>query len=152
MSTFEELHFYRGFSARHDLSSPKLHFTRKDRRARDIKPEIHSAADKWFTTKFGIAYRSQSVFVTSDLNVALAYADSPLHVGRIVPVGEYRFCWSKQVRDMMQLFIGGCAPENIHKELDGANYIEGDLDAAHRSGHEVMLFCDTYYSFPIVKN
>ena len=148
MSTFDDLIFYRGFSARRDMTQRQVHVTRKDRRPRDLSPEIHASADAWFMKNFGVFYRSQSVLVTSDLNVAIAYADSPAHVARVVPIDKYSFCWSKQLRDMMELFIGGVVVDRVHQELDAAGYTESDLPSAHSSGHEVMLFCDSYLSIP----
>lgn len=75
-----------------DMSLRQVHVTRKDRRPRDLSPEIHASADEWLMKNFGVFYRSQSVFVTSDLNVAIAYADSPAHVARVVPIDNYSFC------------------------------------------------------------
>ncbi|MFJ4496618.1 hypothetical protein [Pseudomonas atacamensis] len=149
MPTFDDLVFYRGFSASHDMTQRQVHVTRKNRRARDLSPEIHASADEWFMKNFGVFYRSQSVFVTSDLNVAIAYAESPAHVGRVIPIDKYSFCWSKQLRDMMELFIGGALAGRVHQELDAAGYTEADLSSAHASGHEVMLFCDSYLSIPL---
>ena len=149
MYSFENLQFYRGLSSGHDLTKPTILKTRKDRKPRDLPEHIHSTADQWFFDVFGVRYRSQSLFVTSDLNVAAAYAFSSSHIARILPLGDYSFCWSKDVRDMMELFIGNSSMSPVREQLESANYIQTDLNAAHGRGHEVMLFCDTYICIPI---
>lgn len=131
-----------------DMSLRQVHVTRKDRHPRDLSPEIHASANEWLMKNFGVFYRSQSVFVTSDLNVAVAYADSSAQVARVVPIDNYSFCWSKQLRNMMELFIGGVVIGRVHQELDAAGYTKSDLSSAHSSGHEVILFCDSYLSIP----
>lgn len=149
MYTFENLEFYRGLSKEHDLTKPTILCTRKDRMPRDLPEHIHAAADQWFLDEFGVKYRSQSLFVTSGLNVAAAYAYSSSHIARILPLGDYSFCWSTHVRDMMELFIGNSSMNSVRDELASANYIQSDLCSAHGSGHEVMLFCEKYICIPL---
>jgi hypothetical protein len=101
--------------------------------------------------RFGLKFRSAAIFVTSDLSSAARYAHTPQHVSRIVPLGDYRFCWSPLVADML------CIPEFLYFEseqklfsaLDRFQYQCDDLSSANQSGNEVMLSCEHYIGMPI---
>lgn len=146
--TFEFLSFYRGVSARYETRHPTLHATRRDRLPRDMKPELHQLADEWFFKKFGIKYRSQSLFLSSDENVATSYAASAFHVMRIIPIGEYSYCWSSSIQDLLQICITDQREENLLHTLENSNYKQTDLAQAHAYRHEVMLFCERYICIP----
>ncbi len=144
--TFEVLPFYRGM-AKHDPNVPIVVETRKDRVPRDTDKAIHGRADAWFERRFGIKYRSQSVFITSNKFTAAGYAGhSERHVFRIIPLGSYRYCWSPKALDMLALVASASMP--IEDLLAGAGYTESSLQRAHDLGHEVMLFCEEYIAIP----
>jgi hypothetical protein len=152
MESFETLQFFRGVSARVDPSFPSVHEVRKDRKPRDAAPAFHKIADDWFNAKFGIRYRSQALFVTSREFTAKHYATSDNHVMRIVPLTEYRYCWSPQVIDLLFLSkqVEQKSVAEIQESLVALDYREDGLAQAHAKGHEVMLFCDRYIAIPIV--
>lgn len=147
--SFESLIFYRGLSSQYDTTYPSLHQTRKNRQPRDVASDVHNAADKWFFNRFGVRYRSEAIFVSSDKNIASAYASSPAHVARIIPLGPYSYCWSRALSDLLQVCMHNPSIPDLVTELDSANYIESDLEGAFRLGHEVMLFCDSYICIPV---
>jgi len=148
LESFETLSFYRGKSGELSTDAPIICETRKDRRPRNTPPEIHENADAWFEMKFGIKYRSQAIFLTGNHFVARAYAASDKHVFRIIPVGPYKYCWSTKIDDMLSISIGSSTCGSIDDALNKAGYIESNLKGAHDSGHEVMLYCDTYIAIP----
>jgi len=147
-SSFENLAFFRGFSLKEPPQTPVLFRTRKDRRPRDLHVDLHQQADEWFKNKFGVPYRSQAVFVTSSRFVAENYAADKGFVARIIPIGNYRFCWSPKNSDLLflQTSLGNLTVEDY---LNGSNYQESDLLLAHQTAHEVMLYCDSYIAIPI---
>ena len=149
MSSFEVLSFYRGLSARYDIAHPSVHTTRKDRRPRDMRKHFHDVADDWFLAKFGVRYRSQAVFVSSNVDVASAYAATSNHIVRVIPLGPYRYCWSSQFSDLLEVCLHSPDIEEFKEDLVNARYKENCLEDAHRLGHEVMIFCESYICIPI---
>src|SRR5690242_373049 len=101
MSTFEDLSFYRGVSTRYRTDRPSVIIPRRDRRPRNSSVDFHEVADRWFARRFGIAYRSRGVFLTSGIVSATAYAATAAHVMRIVPISAYRYCWSPKISDLL---------------------------------------------------
>jgi hypothetical protein len=111
--------------------------------------DLHNAADDWFLENFGVRYRSQSIFLSSNTNTAAAYAATPDHIARIIPLGPYRYCWSTQLSDLLELCMFRPDIDTLKRELRSAHYKEDSLEEAHRLGHEVMLFCESYVCLPI---
>jgi len=151
MNTFETLTFFRGASAQQDVQKTSIKRVRKDRRPRDTPLHLHNVADEWFLKSFGVRFRSQALLVTAIQTTATAYAASPSHVFRIVPLDHYSFCWSPKVADMLQLIDATTTPDALLRALDRAGYRDDDLDAAHASGNEVMLACERYAAIPIAE-
>ena len=151
MSTFESLAFYRGVSDKYPADRPYIFTPRCDRRPKNSPLRFHEIADQWFESRFGIAYRSRGLFLTSGLLSATTYAASPDHVMRIVPLTIHSYCWSPSVSDL--LFeanrLANSPIEEIESFLDSAQYCEGDLKDAHDTGYEVMLFCEQYIAIPV---
>lgn len=124
---------------------------RMDRRPRDSSLAFHEAADQWFESRFGVRYRSQSVFVTASPLSARIYAASPSHVMRVIPMSTYKYCWSPAVSDLIfaaTKYADG-SHEQVNAYLDQAAYRESELNEAHASGHEVMLSCERYIAIPV---
>lgn len=149
MQTFESLPFYRGVSVKHPLDRAIIVTPRKDRRPRDTNIQLHTEADNWFLQNFGVAYRSQAVFVTPQIHIARGYAATPNHVVRVIPLSSYTFCWSRKIADMLTLCMNPADTRPIACKLHGSEYIESNLADAHHSGNEVMLKCDSYISIPL---
>lgn len=146
--SFETLSFYRGFANVKKPTTPLIFTTRKDRIPRDMPEDLHNAANEWFFRKFGIYFRSQALFVTGSKFIALNYAKEEGFVARIIPLGDYRICWSRKNSDLLFLRT---RPKGVTVEsyLENSNYQVSDLGAAQASNHEVMLYCDTYVAIPI---
>lgn len=142
MKSFENLPFIRGVSR--SSQHPFVESTPTNRKPRDIEITLHEAADLWFLRRFGVRFRSQSIFVTSLQVVASAYGPS---VFRILPLSEYRYCWSKKTSDLLSI-LKGANVVDVPSLLDAAQYVDTDLEGAHRAGHEVMLHCEKYVAIP----
>lgn len=147
-SSFETLAFYRGISSPFNIEHPSMRRVRKDRVPRNMSHELHGRADTWFYEKFGVRYRSQALFVTSSSFIATNYAATQGAVVRVIPVGPYRYCWSKKRSDLL-FFNASENKTTIEEYLDDSNYIETDLKDAFSSGNEVMLYCEQYVAIPI---
>lgn len=152
MSTFESLVFYRGVSKDNPTDYPYVKTTRKDRKPRASSEHFHKIADQWFLENFGVAYRSQAIFTTSLALSAGTYAASEKHLVRVIPISAYKYCWSPIISDLLFTAkdYAKANEEDINLKLDSAGYREDDLLEAHKSGHEVMLFCDEYICIPVL--
>lgn len=130
------MNIYRGF-----VNRPKVGVilkTRKDRKPRDSSIELHNEADEYFFKKFGIKFRSQSIFCTGDIQSAKKYGK----VAKIKPIGDSQICWSPKCFDLIE-------KEDFHwmttEEFILENeYQIGNLDKAIESGNEIMIHCDRY--------
>jgi len=149
MHSFENLAFLRGTSAAWPTDRPYLNKPRSSRIPRDTPRELHLAADEWFRKRFGVAHRSQSIFLTSQMVVAASYAKSPDHVVRVIPIGQYKYCWSRKTSDLLSILKRLDGPDAVERTLDGAEYTDDDLATAHSYGHEVMLHCESYIAIPV---
>ena len=150
MKSFAELDFWRGMSSKYSADAPFVKEPRGNRRPKDSPENFHRAADKWFFQRFGIMYRSQGVFVTSRELTAQAYAASPAHTMRIVPISAYRYCWSPNVSDLLfkAKEMADAREEAIYQFLIDAGYQDHSLEDAHATGHEVMIHCERFVAIP----
>lgn len=148
--SFENLSFFRGVSNPLQSQEPKLYSTRKNRIPRDMPTEFHTDADIWFESTFGTKYRTQSVFVSSNLFTATQYAHnkSLANVIRVIPIGPYKYCWSEKYNDLLS-YVQYSDKLTIHEYLSLGNYTETNLDNASQTGNEVMLACDQYIGVPV---
>ncbi|KAA5842656.1 hypothetical protein F2A38_10640 [Pseudomonas chlororaphis] len=151
MDTFENLSFFRGVSAKYAVDRPQILTPRADRRPKDSPKAFHKIADQWFERNFGIPYRSKGLFLTSQLVSASTYAATVDHVMRIIPLSDYRYCWSPKVKDLIfsAQRLATSSPQEIENHLDSLSYSETDLQAAYDMGNEVMLYCENYIAIPI---
>lgn len=149
MHSFENLVFLRGTSAKFDPSNCTIQRVRKDRKPRDTPLHLHNAADEWFLKNFGVRFRSQAILLSSSQQTATAYASNPSNVHRIIPIDQYKFCWSPKVTDMLQLIDATTTPEMLWAALTASAYQADDLKSAYESRNEVMLFCENYIAVPI---
>jgi len=151
MDSFETLTFFRGVSARYNTQHPTIHEIRRDRRPKHSSIEFHNGADEWFRSRFGILYRSQSLFLTSRKLTAQVHAATPAHVMRILPLSDYRYCWSPNSTDLLFAAekLKGASQREIEDHLDSLGYCEDGLAEAHAAGHEVMLHCERFITIPV---
>jgi hypothetical protein len=151
MGTFESLPFFRGVSDRYPIDKPLVLTPRRDRRPRNSSGVFHRVADSWFKSRFGVYYRSQGLFVTSQRLSASTYGATADHVVRVVPLSSYRYCWSPIVSDLLfaATRLATAETTEIERYLHDACYRESGLDEAHVKGHEVMLYCERYVGIPV---
>lgn len=149
-ATFETLTFYRGMAMKYPTDRPFIKEPRTDRRPKDSSQTFHAAADEWFLKRFGVRYRSQVVCVTSRRLTAQTYAATSLHLMRIIPLAEYRYCWSPKVTDLLfkAKELAEAPSIVVHEFLDSADYRESGLEEASGLGNEVMLHCSRYVAIP----
>lgn len=149
--SFESLAFFRGVSKSMPMDQVTVHKVRKFRQPRNSEQEFHDLADDWFLRKFGVRYRSTSLFVTSSLQHAARYAESAEHIVRIIPLSNYSYCWSPDLEDLTyaQSRLKPFSQKVVDSYLDKAGYRETDLQGAHASGNELMLLCESYMAIPI---
>lgn len=150
MQSFEAFSFYRGVSNSYSSSAVSIITPRRDRQPRDSSVHFHNIADEWFFDRFGFRYRSGGVFVTSRILTATAYASTPAHVVRVLPLSSYSYCWSRNVSDLlfMEKEVGSQSREVIRRHLHMADYQVDELASAHVLGNEVMLNCEVYAAIP----
>jgi hypothetical protein len=151
MFSFETLTFFRGVGADIRSDHPTICSRPSHRSPKHTSQRFHNIADAWFLNRFDIAYRSASLFVTSDIEVAKAHAGPSGHVVRLIPIADYKFCWSPNVRDLYlpSKKHDSASVEEICAELERLAYREDGLGDAHNSGNEVMVSCAHYLLIPI---
>ena len=100
--------------------------------------ELHNRVDEYFSNKFGIRFRSQSVFCTGDYASALNYGE----VAAIEPIGNFEICWSPKCYDLIE--IEDYPWMSVEDFIIENNYQIGNLEEALKSKNEIMLFCNSY--------
>ena len=120
------------------------------REPRDSSQFVHKIADSFFREKFGIPYRTTSMFVNGSYNEAKIYGIPAI----VIPVGEFDYCWSPHVEDLYlytdQAGISNHLNNNnnssvvneLEEILMHANYQHNKrLQTAIESKNEIMISC-----------
>jgi hypothetical protein len=110
------------------------------RKPKDTPESFHNTVNKMFVKKFGIPFRN-GVFATGATRNAKYYG----HVTQIIPVGDFRFCWSPQVQDFYSLTEDNATEQEAVGEarrLITTDYSDKNLKQAILSHHEIMLYCE----------
>lgn len=138
---------------------------RTDRHPKDTPEGISKLMDNWFKKKFGIKFRSESMFVTSRAWTAAAYG----LVYMVFPIGDYDYVWSKKYSDLTEDAFTAVTqkakdnPEELkylnvthsnlkQKHLDEVmedgdyKFNKGLVEALTQSKSEVMIKCKSYYA------
>lgn len=113
---------------------------RKDRRPLDTDIDSHRTVDEFLKVQYGIAGRSQTLFVTGDDHVADGYGDVYL----ILPRGQFKFLWSPDIGDLAGINIP--RGEELIDVVERSEFRTDDFHDAIQSGHEIMLDCKDYYA------
>jgi hypothetical protein len=116
------------------------------RQPKNMPPDLHEAADAWFSRQFGVRFRGAALFCTGSKVQAGVHGK----VYRIYPVGGFQFCWSPLVNDL-HVWCGENGalqekPDALKNALAGLDYREDGLIEALGSGCEIMLACSRYYA------
>jgi hypothetical protein len=153
-----------------------MHTVRESRMPTDISRNLHYAIDNALKNLTGYNFRSgQIIFASGDANQAATYARDK-YPSIIFPIGDFDFCWSKDVKDAYDFFDNRGEPfgeseirralglnpnrggdhldrkewaELVSKFIEGgySNYVfNKDLDTAIKSNVEIMIKCKSYYS------
>jgi hypothetical protein len=140
---------YRGLA--HDSTNMKILQCPHNRKPRNTSIVFHNMLEKYFKDRFGIPYRSSSIFATGSKDNAMAYTNhfSVAGLHAMFPIGSPKFCWSPNIDDLTVHFEiyddkAVLHEGNIIKELDRCQYREGDMKSAIASGCEIMIHGDCY--------
>lgn len=68
----------------------------QNRTPTDSSKILHNLLNQGFNEAFGIKFRSQSIFCSSNTRVASQYGNSVYYV---IPRGDYKACWSSSITD-----------------------------------------------------
>lgn len=137
---------YRGTRAR--IGDVSYHTIRDDRKPSTTPPHWQKMINEWFQENFGSPWRSNAIFTTG-ARAQAEYYGKPYEV---YPKDGFKYLWSPKIKDLF-LYIANNhnttsytqMPERIKQMLDEAEYQSGDLLAAIRSGHEIMIQAPGYY-------
>ena len=131
----------------------------KHRKPKDTPLLVHNAMNEAFKKKFGWNVRD-GVFVTG--SDALAGTFGRTHV--VFPIGEFKFVWSEHIEDvygdLVEPDLGDDWEENWHdgekerfqKYVLEWNWSDKNFAEALRSRNEIMLSCESYYTFMFESN
>lgn len=125
---------------------------RKNRTPRDTPLELHEFVDNWFKYEFGIRFRSNSVFCTSNMGEAEDYG----HLYAIFPIGKYTTLSSGKIGDLWKDLLDEINNNswNFFTEKEQDEFLEDleiklskakyQLNKYHHNS-EIMINCKEYY-------
>lgn len=130
---------YRGMNSYSKFGTKPAH---KNRLPVSTDLRVHRIMDEWFLQNVGFRARSEAVFATGDYETASMYGT----VYTILPIGEFKFCWSNNVQDMYADYPKPHKEEKIlHNFLNRSNYQTTDIANAIKSKKEIMIKCEQYF-------
>lgn len=111
---------------------------------------VHKSIDDWMLNNLGSRFRSQAVFCVGAKYQAAQYG--VIYV--VLPIGDFKFAWSKNVDDLYAELDNPRARQDskyITDFLDKAEYQTKNLRSAIKSfsSHEIMIDCESYYAFSL---
>lgn len=125
---------------------------RQNRNPLDSTAKWHKHAGEYFKEKFGFNARAEGMFCFGwhvpehDIR---AYGTPCI----VIPIGEFRYIWSRKVEDFFVSIIDLDARPDTQEEfnewLDEKSYKDDDFVEAINSKHEIMIKCDKYLAFPM---
>lgn len=138
---------------------------RKDRIPRDTHADLSSIVDDMLEHKFDWRPRQQGMFATGRLGLARNYGS----VYRVFPMGDFRYVWSPDVRDLTLrvpeiLRIANITQRDVSDEYTSdeladfyevlsdnlsSTYKDTDISKVRGSSHEVMIDCKEYLAIPL---
>ena len=120
----------------------------KSRIPQGTPPALFSEINSEFTRKFGVPFRN-GMCVTGSYSWANKFG----HTCQIIPVGEFKFCWSKYIPDFgtEMLDLNDVVDEDTDEPTEEGwqliqdmvnRHIDTDLKTAIRSHNEIAIYCD----------
>ena len=149
---------YRGMSV---MFAPDfvVKYPRSNRKPLTTNDKVHKTADAFLKKKFGIAFRSNSIFVSRSKDLAKTYGD----VYAIFPLGKVHFCWSEHADDFTAAYLNykhkyvelarakSLTDDDVNDMMESFEYHFDDDSLQekyfkHRNfaKHELMIHCDEY--------
>lgn len=149
--------------------------TRKDRKAKDMLPELSDLVSAEFINAFGWDARREGIFCTGDIHLASEYGALRI----IIPCGKVEYLWSSENKDLYILLgkylrlnldlQAGAGKSNIQLKMLISNntnpealkklknkirktvseYKKTDIINAIKSNNEISIKCDKYLAIPI---
>jgi len=130
---------FRGLNSEENFIQSRVRLS--DRKPRDTDINVHNAINKYFVEKFGEPFRN-ALFATGDVSVAVEYGD----VYFIFPVGDFTFCWSTEIEDLLPISEElEDDIEEILNTLKNGNYSNTNLLKAINSDNEIMIRSQSVY-------
>ena len=105
---------------------------------------LHKELNQMFVKRFRVPFRN-AVFCTGNESQARVYG----MMFAVFPIGNYKYAWSPKYRDLYQNFDNFRVHNDQHdfiKTVDITSYQTTGLNEAIASGHEIMLYADSYYA------
>lgn len=130
--------FSRGFngkflySGRDDKRDWFIKDVRSDREPKDMAETVHQVLDDTFNKKFGFRARSNVIFVTGRWAVAVGYGTDY----SIFPIGQYKYIYSKSVKDMYM---------DIDKMMEFEVKGKGMVDADKQKAEAIKKYKKEYF-------
>lgn len=126
---------------------------RTDRKPKDTSMKRHEMLNNWFAKHFDVRARSETVFCVGERSIGIT-GEYGVPCA-IFPIGEFKFIWSPRIDDLFQRILDSMPPaasvddEQFNKWLVSLDYTDKNFIAALGSGHEIMVFCKSYYAILI---
>jgi hypothetical protein len=139
------LYLWRGvtISSRDNRNRSGVETTHRVRHPRSMPLHLSEACDGWFERRFGWRARSNhALFLSGSRHQALEFGVPVL----VLPMQPARFLWSPQIRDLTRHLeaLGVATSGAVEEVLDAGDYRDTGLEAAIRSGNEIMFRCEQY--------
>lgn len=97
---------------------------------------IHMRIDDYFESRFGLRFRSRSLFATGSPMIAKQYGE----IRSLIATRDFCFCWSPHATDLYEeVALNRGSNESIEDMLARLSYRCDDLAGAIESGNEIML-------------
>lgn len=129
---------YRGTSYTFDneivyIGSPQ------DRTPVSMPKDVQKKIDDCFEERFSIRFRQNSLFATSNLEVARGYAGAYGEIRILRPLAPFCYCWSPQSKDLYFEYMESLHTESIEDMIARLNFEIDDIASAIYLEHEIML-------------
>lgn len=131
---------YRGVTSTEESGMVTIANCPTNRKPRDSAIEWHEALGDFMVHKFGINFRENAFFTTSNKKVAQGYGSTMF----FFPLGKTTYLWNTMVDDPLNEFgRRGTTPEDLqHQDWVAGGYVTSNLARAMETGYEVMMHCD----------
>jgi hypothetical protein len=111
-----------------------------------VPQEYHNLANELFVKYHGLPYRN-GLFVTGDRASTKSYGAGII----VIPVGEFKYCYSAQVKDMFDIVPESeeWFDEDEFSEVIRNQYTTNNLQRGMKLHTEIMLYCDKCLAYII---